>query len=213
MCVSWQENLGMDVGKAKDVVAAGLRSSKQWMYRFERFYALLFFFPWMGSIIIVVWHWSVEWSTQRVTHKAKAKLALPCLTSSCVDGGNATQDHKELLWLKLSLVRGAVVSISGEQTKLLLLVSLQTLSLSDHILCDSCANNSTNRSFISTSQLKHEAIRCNALPLNFLKLSEAFDSFNRGENQSIFQNWRAKQSGGRTTLRCARPWTGIQELW
>ena len=35
----------MGVGKAKDVVAAGLRSSKQWMYRFERFYALLFFFP------------------------------------------------------------------------------------------------------------------------------------------------------------------------
>ena len=45
MCVSWQENLGMGVGKAKDVVAAGLRSSKQWMYRFERSYALLFSFP------------------------------------------------------------------------------------------------------------------------------------------------------------------------
>ena len=28
-------------------------------------------------------------------------------------------------------------------------------------------------------QLKHETIRCNALPLNFFKLSEAFDSFNR----------------------------------
>ena len=28
MCVSWQENFGMGVGKAKDVVAAGLRSSE-----------------------------------------------------------------------------------------------------------------------------------------------------------------------------------------
>ena len=126
------------------------------MYRFERFYTLLFF-PWIGSIIIVLWHWVDEWSikTQR-QRSSQFSVWMVWQRNSRSEG---------LLWLKLSAVRGAVLSISGEQTKLLTLVSLQTL-LSRHSWRDSRRTSfaktcSTNISF-SKEWL---ATQCNALLL------------------------------------------------